>query len=223
MVRAWERPDLFEKYEQGYKNVLLSYGLESVSSLEESHEDLNDTYLILIGTENMSTVYGGAKIIVSNANNTLPIEHAIGEIDPRIIEYVKNIGPGRIAEICGLWNMRAAAGLGIGSIYLIRTSIAVLDQLNHPIALALCSPFTVRMQTTFGFGTLESIGNQGTFHYPTETLLATVTFLDDSRTMGKASELERSKIMWLRENPNSTIFENSPSGKLIEVVYRLNP
>ncbi|MDF2435509.1 MAG: hypothetical protein JWP44_5140, partial [Mucilaginibacter sp.] len=107
-------------------------------------------------------------------------------------------------ELCGLWNSREIAGYGIGSIFLIRTSVAISYQIGIQSLFALCAPYTIAPGEAVGMERETSIGKDGTFYYPKLDLIATTMVLKDVPTLTKAYEEDKNAILKIRENLNIT-------------------
>ena len=123
--------------------------------------------------------------------------------------------------MCGLWNSREVAGLGVGSIYLGRVGVALGTQLNISTLYALCAPATVKNCMRVGFLVDEKLGDQGTFYYPKEGLVATAVLLHDVATLSTAEPDEREKIFDLRQTPVQQKQDLSPRGQEIGIDYDL--
>src|SRR5690606_25721666 len=143
-------------------------------------------------------LYGGARIHINDSNGNLPMVNAIKDYDSNIINYVQNYPPNTVAEGCGLWNSREIAGYGIGSIFLSRTAVAIAHLLKVKQMLALCAPYTVKLCESIGYEIETSLGNNGTFHYPIDDLLATTMILKDVANVPLAEPENREAIFQLR-------------------------
>jgi len=180
-----------------------------------------DTYVIMVESEDGEKVYGGARIQQARGNLPLPVEDAVTKFDPNIHTFVKERIAEGTGELCGLWNSREVAGLGIGSIYLSRIGVALAQQLKLNSLFALCAPATVKNSNRVGFVVDERLGNQGTFYYPKEGLVATSVILTDVPVLSTADPDERPKIFELSEHPVQIANELSPRGKELILDYDL--
>jgi hypothetical protein len=134
-------------------------------------------------------------------------------------EVSKQIPQGT-CELCGLWNSREIAGLGIGSFFLTRVAVCIAPQLSMKTMFALCAPYTVEMAEKVGFTVATFLGDKGEFLYPKEGLVATAVFLEDSATLSTADENERNEILSLRSNLKQTRTEKGRR-KEFELMYDL--
>ena len=180
-----------------------------------------DTYIILVESEDGEKLFGGARVQVAKGVFPLPIEDALAKFDPNIHNYVKELIPQGTGELCGLWNSREVAGLGVGSIYLGRVGVALAKLLNLQTLFALCAPATVSNCMRVGFLVDERLGNEGTFYYPKEGLIATSVLLSDVQELSTAEVEERAKIFDLTNSPVQRKMELSPRQQEIEIDYDL--
>lgn len=220
-IRAFKSPDDVEtslRYVEGHRKVLESYGVKKVTSA--SVEWLHDpqTYVVLVESEDGEKIYGGGRIQIRSNEMKMPMEDAIAKIDKGIYQYVDNIGNESIAEFCGLFNSKEVAGYGIGSIFLGRIGVAIATQVNVKYLMALCSPATLRNCARVGFEIIRDLGNNGTFYYPKEGLVATALIIKDIVNLPGANAEERERIFDLRETPNQEAIEKGPKGEM-DIIY----
>jgi hypothetical protein len=210
-----------ERYVDGHTKVLKIFGITMITSAKIAWFDDPDTYVIMVESENGEKVFGGARIQIAGGLYPLPIEDALCKFDPAITQLVKNDVPAGTGELCGLWNSREVAGLGIGSIYLSRVGVAVAQQLGLKSLFALCAPATVKNAMRVGFLVDDRLGDEGTFYYPKEGLVATAVFLRDVDELSTADAAEKLKIKELRAKPVQLVTEMSPRDHELEIDYRL--
>ncbi len=210
-----------QKYVDGHSKVLRIYGIAMITSAKVKWFDDPDTYVILVESENGDKIFGGARIQVAKGQFPLPIEDALTNFDKNIHPFVKELIPEGTGELCGLWNSREVAGLGIGSIYLSRIGVAIARQLKLKTLFALCAPATVKNSNRVGYLVDERLGDNGTFYYPKEGLVATAVLLSDVQELSTADPDERTKIFELCENPIQQTTELSPREKELLLDYNL--
>lgn len=225
VVKAMDDLSATEKYIQGHLKVLESYGVTKVTSADRSWVDNPHAYLILFESTDDGRVLGGGRVQLRSSKFPLPLEEAISEIDPSIALYMAQFDDLEVAEYCGLWNSREVAGYGIGSIYLMKVGVALVGQFKLKKLLALCSPATVGLSYKVGCEVIQSLGNNGTFYYPKEGLIATVLEINDLINLPTAAKEDREFIFRLRNNTVYETLENGPKGKMLikfEVQTKLN-
>lgn len=214
VFRAVDDPVACAKYIEGHHQVLAAYGVTKVTSANVAWKDNPYTYMLLVESEDGQKIYGGCRIQIRTEALPMPLEDAVAILDPRIYKYVDKLGNYNVAEFCGLWNSKEVAGYGIGSMFLSRVAIAVVPSLKLNNFMALCSPATLRNSQKAGFHIIRDLGNNGTFYYPKEDLVATLMLIDDVVNLPNAIDLERESVFALRENPVQRRIETGPKGQL---------
>jgi len=211
--RAVEDANTNEEFIEGHTNVLRDINVEKVSS--ENTDWYSSTYsiVIVVRSETTKQLVAGTRLDISGGDIMLPIEKAIGDLDSKIYDMVKSLAPDGLGEICGLWTSKAVSGRGLASI-LIRSCIAIAPQLHLKSLFGLCSYGSINMLRKSGGVLEESLGNKGTFLYPTEEFIATVLRVPDVNTLENAEKDARRKILELRENPRLKTIEQSSKGEL---------
>ena len=221
--RAPDDPEACEKFIAGHRAILeMYYGIIKISS--DNNEWVSDPNTIVMVAEHTDTnrVYGGARVQVVGGKYPLPIETAIKKYDPNIVNMIESdYKNGGTSEICGLWNSKEVAGMGIGSRILSMVGIAIANQLDVKSMYVLCAPATVRMAYSMGLELVDTLGKKGTFYYPKDNFIATVMKLFDIHDLSKAKEKERSEILLLRNNTHQIVTETGPKGQY-EVEYAIN-
>jgi len=220
--RATDNPELCDKFIQGHRRVLEAIGVTKVTSSKNEWADNPSSFVILVESEEGDKVLGGARLQVADGKAPLPIEEAAGYMDDKVYELIEENRRSGIAEVCGLWNSMEVAGMGIGSIFLIRSALAISNQLGLSSMVALCSPYTTRIAGNYGFLVEKSVGIDGTFYYPKLDLLATVVIQKDAPGLSQASELETSRIFDLRNKPVQTADELARKQSIVTIDYNLD-
>ncbi len=209
-----------ERYLEGHRKVLESYGVTKVTSNNTSWMGDPNTYLIIVEDEQRQKTYGGGRIQIHSAGLPMPLVDAIAILDKNIHDFVANLGQKNVAEFCGLWNSKEMAGYGIGSIYMGRVGVAVASQLEIKALMALCSPGTLKNCLKVGFEVITELGNNGTFYYPKEDLTATALIINDLHGLPHALEQEREAIAKIKNNLTGTATEKGPKG-IMDFIYDL--
>ncbi|HAD97581.1 MAG TPA: hypothetical protein DCG19_09250 [Cryomorphaceae bacterium] len=211
-----------EKYAIGHENVLKSYGITKVTSA--NYEWFYNPEVYVIAVEDGDEVLGGARIHGSGGNQPLPIEEAIGYMDPSIYELVRNFKKEKTGELCGLWNSRAIAGKGLSVILtkacVAKVGVAIANVLELRSLFVLCAPYTVKMVEEVGFEIITSLGEEGTFPYPKDDMIATALMIRDVAGLTKADRDKRDDIFNLRHIPRQVRKEQGTQG-LLDIEYDL--
>ncbi|RYE13638.1 MAG: hypothetical protein EOP34_08390 [Rickettsiales bacterium] len=219
--RAIDDPHSCNLFVKGHEHVLKSIGITKVTSSKDEWIRNPAVFVIIVESLDKKKVYGGARIHVSGGSEPLPIEQAIGTLDPKIYSIVHNYTQQGTGEGCGLWNSREISGYGIGSIFLTRAGIAISSQIGIKSLFSLCAPYTVKLAQSVGYEIETSLGNNGTFYYPKLDLIATTMLLKDVNNLTTANEEEKTSIMLLGKNLETILIEKL-RGKEIEIHYELN-
>lgn len=211
--RACDEPNKREEYLKEFEQILLYYGVKKVTSQSNDWYDNPDTWLVVAEIEDK--IMAGARMQMAYDHIQLPIEKAIGYKDSYIYSLVSNCKPQGIGELCGLWNTRKLAGFNIGSTYLGIASIAIAPKIGMHNILALAAPSTRANCVKLGFRVIDNLGDRGEFNYPKENLVATALVINDPEVLAGAEEESRKSTLFLRNNPNTSIFEMTPKGPLV--------
>jgi hypothetical protein len=218
--RAIDKPDLCDKFIEGHRRVLSGIGVHKLTSSRDEWASNRASFVVLVESLDGQKVLGGARLQAADGITRLPLEEATGYMDAKVYDLIYDYSLEGVAEVCGLWNSAEVSGMGIGSIFLIRSALAMSNQIGLKAMFALCSPFTTRIAGNYGFLTEESIGNKGTFYYPKLDLLATLTVQKDAEGLSNASDLEKDRIMDLRKTPVQLTMELARR-KIVEIDYSL--
>ena len=219
---APDEPEACAKFIVGHKRLLELYGITQITSNRQDWVDDPRTVVILVEDQDTKFVYGGARIQIKSDQYELPISNAIGKYDPKVYDMInEDEERGGTCELCGLWNSREVAGMGIGSHVLARVGSVLAAKLPIVSLFVLCAPVTVRMGRRVGCQIETTLGNNGLFYYPKDDLVATAMRLRDPQDLSHADESETVKILSLRNNPNQIIEERGPKG-VYQLEYNLN-
>jgi hypothetical protein len=216
--RAIDDLDSCMRFREGHLGVLESFGFKLTSSTEEWMFDPG-THVIIIESLDRKTTYGGSRLQLLGSKLELPIQGAVGEDISNLDEYLFS-RKGPVAELCGLWNSVTVAGLGIGSVYSIRSAIALGGLLGYQEMIALCSAFTYRISHKYGFRLVESLGEGGKIFYEGANQYAHITHQKDVINLLNSDEIEKLKIQEVRLSPFSKVDEIIGDG-LTSIHYQI--
>ena len=221
-IRAFKATSNLEScklFADGHEQVLRDFGVLKVTSANTDWFYNDHVYVILVEDSESGKVYGGARIHLADGINPLPVEEAIGEMDPNIKGRIQADLKDGVGEMCGLWNAKEIRGSGV-SILLTKASVAkagaaIANLLKIKTLWVLCAPYTVEMVRRAGFEIESDLGDQGTFPYPKPDWLATVLACRDTDALEKAEPTQREDIFDLRTTPTQNKVEEGPKGELI--------
>lgn len=222
MFRAVDDADACEKFIYGHRKILeIYYGIIKITS--DSNGWINDPNTVVIVAEDPETkkIYGGARVQVFDGKTPLPVDSAVCKYDPMVTDYIQNeFRAGGTCELCGVWNSKEIAGMGVGSHILTKVAVAITSQLSVKSIFVLCAPGTVKIARKHGFEVVTSLGDKGLFFYPKDDFVATVMQFRDVFDLQNLREPELGKINLLRENVNIVTDEIGPKGTF-EVLYQM--
>ena len=217
--RASKSRELCEKYLMGHQEVLMNYGISNITTNNRDWMDRDDVYCVVAEKDDGSFV-GGVRAQLADGVNLLPVEKAIGKMDPRIHKIVESYRVEGVGELCALWNAKEVAGMGL-SIIITRAGISILNQVNCNTLMGICADYTLKMFTKVGFVVDNSLGNNGEFIYPNENYIARVLGILNAKDLSSAEEYDRIKMLSLRNNPVQSSIEYGTNDIPIEVDYKL--
>lgn len=222
--RAIDYPDDCDRFIEGHTRVLTSVGVVSEghapTSMLSTWKFNPAAFVILCESMDGKKALAGARIHALGGNQELPWIEGTADIDPKNAGYVEQLAPLGTGELCGMWNSIEVANMGFAVVYIIRSAVSVFTQLGLNTMWALCSPYSARIASKFGFNVYEKVGDKGLFWYPTEKMVATTTLLMDSVSLEDAEEFERSRILDLRQYPSQTVLEDHRNHQ-VEIAYEL--
>ncbi len=219
--QAINDPASCEKFIEGHRRVLECVGVKEVTSANNNWVSDKNVYVIIVESVEDNKILGGARVQVYDGSEDLPMIEATKDLDSKIIEFVAENKLGGTGELCGLWNSIEVAGMGIGSVFLIRTCVALAAKLELESLYALCSPYTTRMASNYGFLVEKRLGNNGTFYYPKLDLLATIVFQKDLKNLPNSDNHERERIFDLLKNPTQKAIEKNRQYEF-EIQYEID-
>jgi hypothetical protein len=212
-IRAFRAVDDLEsslRYVEGHRRLLDVFGVKEVTSATNEWVYNPAVFAILVESLDGSKIYGGARVHAAGGNQPLPIEGATGKIDKNIYKMVEELSVNGTGELCGLWNSREVAGLGIGAYFATRAGAVISAMIGLDSMFALCASYTVKFAMKLGSTIVTELGKNGTFYYPKQDLLATVVLLRDAKILSKADAEDQVIMQNLRKNPRQVINEINP-------------
>lgn len=219
--RATENIELRDQYHKGLEQILLHYGVSKVTSQSKEWFDDPDSWLVVVVSEDFKIVLGGARLQAAKEGSPLPMESAVGYKDSRVYDIVRDYrSKGGVSELCGLWNSRKVAGMGLGSVFLGRACVALSPFANFTTMMALCAPSTKENCFRIGFTLIDNLGIHGEFNYPKENLVATSVIIEDLKNLPFCKEIDREKICQMRNDTNLSTLEDTPRGEVF-IKYKL--
>jgi hypothetical protein len=207
------------RYLEGHRKVLIEHGFSHFKT--NTQDWFYNPYIYVLIAEDCATgdCVGGVRLEIADDSYELPAQKALKKIDPRIVDYISLHQKDGLAEGCGLWNSRSAAGKKI-SVLLVRAATAVSTQLKITKLIAFLATYTSYIIYRMGFISETSLGNEGIFNYPTDQFIAKVYLNDHIFDLKNASDRDKEIMLILRENPIITLDEMETNAP-IRVHYNL--
>ncbi|MCH8546575.1 MAG: hypothetical protein LAT54_07565 [Cryomorphaceae bacterium] len=204
-----------ENYRDGHRQVLIDYGISNITTNTNDWMYNPYMYCIVVELEETGEVVGGVRIQISHKDKPLPVEEAVGKIDPKVIDWISSYrNNGGVGELCALWNAKKVAGMGL-SLLLIRAGISVVNQVHINSLVTICADYTMWMVRRVGFMVEASLGCEGEFHYPNENYIARILHRINTNTLIHAEEHDRQCIFDLRHSPVQTKIEKGNKGDVL--------
>ncbi len=205
--RAVDEPDTCMRYIEGHVSVLKDYNVTNISTNNNEWMINPNIYGVVAEVKSTGEIVGGIRAQISDENNYLPIEKAIGKMDPIIFDIVKNFRVnGGIGELCGLWNSKKVAGIGI-SVLLTRAGISTTNQLKFETLMGICAEYTMEMFKRVGFIVNPNLGLKGEYPYPNDNYITRVLGIMNAETLASANEYDKNRMLSLRDIPVQTTTE----------------
>jgi len=220
VFRANTRPEDCKRYIEAHLNTLRSFGVNEISSIDPIWLKNPDVFIMILEESESGEIIAGGRLQFLHDDVPLPVESAIGSIDPRIHEIVRRESYQPICEYCGLWSSKKYASYGVGSMLLMRMGIALLTIVGASSCIAFISPAIYKNCLKIGFRHVEELKNEGVFYYPTPEFKSRVLLINDPVELESASKEERIRIFELRSKPIQLYEEAGIRGKIL-VEYNL--
>jgi len=218
--RAINDFDACLNFKEGHNSVLKDYGITNITTNNDVWMQNPNMYCIVALSADGNDTLGGIRIQISDEDNPLPVENAIGKMDKRIYDIVKKFrDDGGVGELCALWNAKKVAGVGI-SVLLTRAGISLANQLHITTLVGICADYTLKMFQKVGFVVDYSLGINGGFAYPNDTYTARVLGIMNAATLDTADEFDKLRMKSLRENPVQVYDEEGTKAR-IKIEYNL--
>jgi hypothetical protein len=222
--RAYHAPgnkEVCMKFLAGHVKVLQDYGITNVTTNTQEWMDWDSVWMI-VATDESGEIHGGIRVHMADGVHLLPVEKAIGRLDPKIHDIVSKYRPEGVGELCALWNSKEVAGMGL-SMLLTRAGISIVNQIGIKTLMGICADYTLNMFRRVGFVVDKSLGDGGDFVYPNENYIARVLGILNASDLATAEPYDRERMISLRSQPNQICLEEGGKAGNLEVNYHLFP
>lgn len=217
--RAVDHIELCHEFESGQRNILATYGLTDLSTLEPSWIKNPNVWMIIANEVGDPEIVGGVRIHLFDEKWPLPLEDAILPYVDTIKDYLFGFSGNRFGELSGLWNARSVYGRGLSPL-LARSAVALSGLLQCHQLFTFVSRYTFDIAVSLGF-VKEIIGEgDGWYPYPTDKFRTVLTLIRDVSTVKLAAPENRKRIIAIRETPDQKVIELSQKRHL-KIYYDL--
>lgn len=219
IFRAVDEPETCLRYLIAHRHVLGLFDILGITSNSEGWMTNPDTVVLVAESPIDGELLCGIRVQKAGIHEPLPIETAVGKLDPKTGCLVRMHTLAGAGELCGLWVSRKVAGLGL-SFLLTRMAISILNQMGITTMFGICAELTLLMFQGVGFEVEESLGNAGTFCYPRNDMLAYALIMPDAIGLDCAAPADRVIIGSFRASLTG-IAESAGAKGAITVEYDL--
>lgn len=197
--RAIDEPETCQKYIEGHVKILHDFGVTKITSNRLEWTTNPSIYGVV--AERGGEMVGGIRVHIADGQLPLPIETAIGHMDQRVHELIDGYkDDGGVGELCGLWNSKNVAGMGI-SVRLTRAGISIINQLEFKTLVGICADYTMQMFQRVGFVVNPDLGIKGEFAYPDPRYITRVLGIMNAETLETAHPEDKESMLDLRAHP----------------------
>lgn len=221
-IRAFQAtrdPDGCAMFLREHRRVLEDFGISNVTTNEDHWMTDPDTYVIVAEDAELGMV-GGVRIQFAKPGEPLPMEQAIGDLDPKVAISLARLLNNNNAELCGLWISNRYVRKGL-PLLLGYASTSLTSQLGLSSLVCLVAHYTLHHPLRVGFRIMDEVGLGGTFTYPIPSIKAIALVADDLIAVDAVSEHHRKRILSLRMRPDQIATEQ-PTGSPVSVHYSLD-
>lgn len=216
---AIKKIELWRDYMEGHANVLRDFGITSLTSHKNDWIE-NPNVFVIVAINEEEKLIGGIKLHTFHEDFKLPVEQAIGDLEPTIHSRIQIASKNGVGEICGLWIAKESGRIGMAH-FLSRAAISLCSYTSTQTIFGISSPFTLNMFLQLGYEVITELGDNGNFIYPTPDFLSTAVIIKNTMTLPQAAENHRERIQSLRINPIQTHTEDH-LGNQITIAYNLS-
>lgn len=199
LYRAVEDPGRCERFFGLHLEILRQFGMLSLTSLGRDWFTNPNVYVAEVEGLDDGELLAGARLHVADGRHELPTERAF-TLGPGVRDFVKGRLADGIAESCGGWVSRKLAKLGVFHV-LACTTFAIAAPLGVRLVMGSCGDYSLDTLLKLGCVVERSLGDAGTFTYPTPDRLSYFWVVRDPLTMADGTPEYRDLTLDLRRRP----------------------
>ena len=216
--RAPDQPELCQEFMREHRKVLEDFGIQNVSTNNERWMSDPNAFIIVALHGSLGMV-GGIRLQVASETEPLPMEEAVGKMDPLVKEELEALRVHGNGEVCSLWNANRYGNMGI-PVILSQAVTAMATMANVKRMVCLVAHYTQRHPKRNGFVVMDTVGDKGCFSYPIPSIKAISMVNKDTMLLADASNDQRQLIYSLRLRPKQVRIE-APNSTPMEVHYEM--
>ena len=218
--RAVEDPETSDRFLRGHRRALAARGVRQVSSAKAGWTENPSVYAIVLECASTGRVLGGARVHLADGVHHLPVEEAVGPVDARIHDAVRDSMRFGAAELCGVWKTAAdREGRLRGAVRsMALAQLALARGLGVRRGWGFAPEHTLAFWCSLGFRVDPSFGDGGAFAYPDDRFVSRVVVHDIGRLARVAGRDRRSIEDCLpRRGPRSIVRHGACAGLKVDL------
>lgn len=215
--RAVDDPIACKEFARQHALVLEAIGVASVVKPDEDWQSDPDTIVFVAEHDELGMV-GGFRLQRDKEGRPLPMQRALGELDPQVATVLAELRTRGNAEMTALWNAHRFAGRGVPML-LMSAIVATANQLTLGSLTILVAEYMGTYAQRNGCIRMP-VGDEGEFVYPIEEIRSYAMMISDLGVLSNAHLEDRRRILSLRMRPEQVRTE-TPKSVPLEVHYRL--
>ena len=196
--RAVDDPAGCERFFDAHRAALEFHGMRGVTSLDPEWFDNPLVHAVLLESLDGEALAGIRVQLADGGRFALPTE--LANRDATVRNYIRRRLDAGLGEVCGAWTAPTMAKTTIFQLVTC-AGFSLTAPLGVSQVLASCATYTVKTATDLGLVIERSLGDEGTFRYPTPDNLSYFVVLRDTATFEHANPAYRETIFDLRANP----------------------
>jgi hypothetical protein len=216
--RAPTRPELCEEFIAEHRKVLEDFGIGNVME-SNGNWHLDPHCHVIVAMHPLLGMVGGIRLQQDHEGASLPMELAVGKLDPGVGSFLSGIRHLGNGEVCSLWNANRFSSKGVPTL-LSQAVTAISFPAGMQRMVCLVAPYTKRHPSNNGFRLVETVGDAGVFAYPRPDFQGIVMLHPDTHLLTSAHPLQRATLISLRVRPEQVRIEQ-PGKTPLEVHYNL--
>lgn len=183
-----------------HAQVLRKYEISNITSAKAGWWNNSHTVVLLLQDADTKEHLGGIRVQRWGNGLPLPLESALGAVDPRVHAWVASFASAGVGELCGLWCSPKLKGFGMGRT-LTRMGLSLVAQLQLTTLFGLCDRSKVDANVAVGFMPEAALARAGRFEYPRPGLIAQLLRLRDAQRLLGATVDNRAAVNAYRDAP----------------------